>query len=459
MINTKIVATIGPSTWNKEVLKQMFNKGFRVARINSAFADYAEMKKVRDLVRSVSDDIALMMDTQGPKIRIKGINNPFVIKKDTILTVSTNPKQKDYPFVTYRWLNNDVAKGTTILIDDGNIRGIINDIKGDLLYVRILNDGLISDGKTVNVPHTKLNIPLLTRKDIKNIESAKKLGYEFISTSFVQTAKDIHRIRKYVAGSNIKIIAKIETASAIVGLDNILYESDAIMVARGDLGVELSLSQIPLLQKAIVSKCKGQGKPVIVATQMLESMKQNPRPTRAEATDVANAIIDGADAVMLSAETSIGKYPVLAVEFMHDVALEVEKSGLRTLAVRKAVDVRDYLVENAICLAKSVNAKSIVIYTKSGYTAQIFSSYSPQIPIIAITHNKTAYRQMSLYRSIFPIYVANAIVPDDRDDFVDFVVKVAKKSLNIETGSPLIVVNVSDTKNKKSNGIIEIYSL
>ncbi|MBN1373813.1 pyruvate kinase [Candidatus Dojkabacteria bacterium] len=460
MIKTKIVATIGPSTWDITTLKKMYRNGFRVARLNSAFADYAELKRIKALVHSVSPQIAMDIDTEGPKIRIKLQEKfPITLKKNSELIISTDSTQTTYPYVTYSNLHKDISVGTNILVDDGNIRGIVQKMKDRLIHIKILNSGTVTDGKTINVPYTKLSVPLLTKRDKENIKNAVKLDYNYIGTSFVQTAADLKSIRRLIKGSNIGIIAKIETAESLSHLDEIIEEADAIMIARGDLGVEIPLHRVPLIQKKIIRKCKQAGKPVIVATQMLESMKKNPRPTRAEVSDVANAILDGADAVMLSAESSIGEYPAEAVSVMQDVAIEVEDLASCVITNYEGdFGVKRLVVRAALEIAAGLDCNYIIVYTQSGFTARLLSSFLPEVPIIALTQDKSVMQKLSLVRGVNTVLIKGGKVPTDRDEFVKFVVSESEKIYQIKSGSNVLILNISN-QNKQSNnlGIIEIY--
>lgn len=463
MIKTKIVATIGPATWDPKVLSQMYEFGFRVARINSAFADAAELTKDKKIFRAISSEIALLMDAQGPKIRLRNIQEAIKLKLGDNFIISTDSNQKGKPFVSHRNMHLDIKKGTRLLIDDGNIQAEVNKVSGKDIYLTILNDGVITEGKTVNVPGTKLNIPLLTKLDIKNIKKAVELDYDFIGASFIQDASDVRKIRKVVGNNSLGIITKVETAQAIENIDEIIKETDVVMVARGDLGVELPLYKVPLLQKEIIAKCKMAEKPVIVATQMLESMKEKPRPTRAEVSDVANAILDGTDAVMLSAESSVGKYPVEAVRTMYNVATEIESKGACYTSQyemnESRSDIRNAVVESAINLANKAKVELIVVFTRSGYTARKLSSYLPSQTILAVAPTASVVRQLQVCRGVEAICVGDVDIPQDRDEFVKFVVGKARQKIASFTQSSFVILNVSHKLKGQKTGIIELYSL
>lgn len=462
MVKTKIVATIGPSTWEPKVLEDMYKYGFRIARINSSFADLQECKKDKKLMRDISEDIALMMDTQGPKIRVKGLSDEINLKEGQTFTVTSDISREDIPHVTHENMHKDVEVGTRILLDDGNIQAEVQEIEGRDIDLKILNAGKLINGKTVNVPNTQLNIPLLTEKDKENIQNAVDLDFDFVATSFVQTAEDIQKIRDLIGSSKIQIIAKIETQRAVENFDEILEAADGVMVARGDLGVELPLEQVPMLQKEFIKKCKTHNKPVIVATQMLETMKELPRPTRAEVSDVANAILDGTDCVMLSAETSIGKYPEKAVKTMFYIAREIEDRvrGVSKFEYKVPEDLKrpNYIAEKAIKLTEELNSNEIIVFTESGFTARVLSSFLPKKKIIAITQSKTVIRQLSMVRGITALSVdSGKAIPGDRDDFVSFIVKTLEAN-DIETNKESVILKISD-KSKRSKGFIEIVSL
>ena len=313
---TKIIATIGPSSWDRAVLQKMYENGMSVARINASFADLEELKRVAETIRSISPRIGLMLDTQGHKIRVEGLSQEMQIA-GTISIPNTFR-------ISYPNLHEVVALGTRILLDDGTIQLAVKEIKDQEVICEVLQPGLLKPNKTVNIPDADLNFPPITEKDKADIANAISLGFDFISLSFIKSAKDLEIIRGLTVGSDIQLIAKIENRHGVENFDEILKAADGIMIARGDLGIETPYENVPILQKQMIYKCRAAGKPVIVATQMLESMKNSVIPTRAEVSDVANAVMDGTDATMLSAETSTGRYPEQAVLAMQKIALKAE---------------------------------------------------------------------------------------------------------------------------------------
>ncbi|MCA9382598.1 pyruvate kinase, partial [Candidatus Dojkabacteria bacterium] len=323
MKKTKIICTIGPATWNKETLAQLYEAGMNGARLNASFADSKDIREFIKMVRSVSPSIATILDTKGHKIRLNQFRKPIVLKEDEEFVIHAKPK-KGTIYVTYKDLAKDLKVGSTILIDDGRIELEVKDIDSDRIITRVEQGGELKKGKSVNVPGTHLNFPPLTDKDYEDISLAIELKFDYIAASFIRNIEDVKVIKKLLNGSRTKLIAKIEDPEGVANFDSILSEVDGIMVARGDLGVEIPAEKVPILQKQFIKKCRLYGKPVIVATHMLESMVTNSHPTRAEVNDVANSIYDGADALMLSAETSTGRFPIKATKNMSRIAREVE---------------------------------------------------------------------------------------------------------------------------------------
>ena len=311
---TKIVATIGPSSWDENVLREMISNGMSIARINASFADFDELKRVSESIRKITARVALMLDTKGHKIRIVGFDKEREIKeKDIVIVVSENFLKnrellQNYIPISYPSLHKDITRDAQVVLDDGNIVLQVKDIKGEEVFCTVIQGGILKPKKTVNVPGIHLNFPSISQKDADDIRFAVDNNFDFISASFIRNIDDVAQIRKIMGNTQTKLIAKIENREGVDNFDQILNFVDGVMIARGDMGVELPLWEVPVIQKQMIYKCRCAGKPVIVATQMLESMRENIRPTRAEVSDVANAVMDGCDAVMLSAETSTGKY-------------------------------------------------------------------------------------------------------------------------------------------------------
>lgn len=416
MRRTKIICTIGPSCNDKETLKQMMLSGMNVCRINFSHGNGEEQNETISLINQLREElnlpISLLLDTKGPEIRIKKFENEKIVlnPNDTfILTEEDIIGNQERVSITYENLYQDVNIGTTILLDDGSIKLEVTDIQDKNIECRVIVGGELSNNKSINIPNLKLNIPSLTEKDINDIKYGIEHDFDYIAASFVQKAEDVLNIRKILNdnnGSHIKIIAKIENQEGVSNFDKILEVADGIMVARGDLGVEVEIDKVPVIQKHFIKKAYISGKIVITATQMLESMITNPTPTRAEVSDVANAIYDGTSAIMLSEETATGKYPIECIETMNRIAITVEKSinywkrfRLRPL---KEEDF-EFKIDQAMCAsAMNTNAKAIYCFTKTSNTPRIITSFTPECPIVAITKNKQLYHQLGLFWGVVP---------------------------------------------------------
>lgn len=357
---TKIIATIGPSCWSEDVLRKMVNNGMTAARINASFADFAEMERVANLLRSISPEVTLILDLMGHKIRVTGFDQDITLNAgDEITLVSENSAASANTIkVTYDTLCDDVTRGTKILIDDGQIILQVKDIQGEQVISTVLYGGTLKRRKTVNIPGVHLRFPALSEKDRSDIKSAIEIGYDYVCGSFVRDEHDVELLQNELAGSSIKLIAKIEDYEGVQNFDKILEKVDAIMIARGDLGVELPIEQVPNIQREFIKKSRQTGKPVIVATQMLESMRENIRPTRAEVSDVSTAVMEGADAVMLSAETSTGKYPAESVEMMCKTIVATEL-GLPTAPVKGRTNAKEETDFSATTFASSLTNSSL----------------------------------------------------------------------------------------------------
>lgn len=406
---TKIVATVGPASNNKEMLKALVKEGVDVFRLNFSHGSHADHQKVVDYVREINREegttVALLLDLQGPKIRVQEMAPDIIIERGQAFTITTTQLvgNKSIASTSYQNLPNDVKKGDVILIDDGKIELKVTDIKGIEVVTEVIYGGPLKSRKGINLPFSKVTAPSLTEKDIQDLELGLKNNIDWIALSFVRKASDINDLRSRInaVGATSRIVAKIEKPEALSNIDEIIGLTDAVMVARGDLGVEIWLEEVPMVQKMLVEKCNKAGKPVIVATQMMESMIENPRPTRAETNDVANAVMDGADAVMLSAETAAGKYPVEVIRSMVRTISSVEKNPNMYFRFRdpdpsSPIYIHDSLVLSACKLAKDVGAKAIVGMTSSGYTAFKSSSYRPNANIFVFTGNKSLLTSINL---------------------------------------------------------------
>lgn len=420
MRRTKIVATLGPASNTVDVVKSLISAGMDAARINFSHGtheSHAEtIKTLKQARKELDKPIPLILDTKGPEIRIKTFKTePIQLTRGDIFTLTTDDVEGDQTkvSVTYEDFPKDLKVGSRVLIDDGLIEFKVNKIEGHNVICEVVNNGQLSSRKGVNIPDVHLNLPAITEKDIDDIKFGIKMGFDYIAASFIRSANDVLEIRKVLeenGGSNVHIIAKIESRDGVNNIDEILEVSDGVMVARGDLGVEIPLEEVPLVQKYLIRKCKEKGKPVITATQMLESMVNNPRPTRAEANDVANAIIDGSDAIMLSGETAKGSFPVPAVETMVKIALKVEDSidYVKEFSSQNLQHISNITnaISHATCTtANDLNASCISAVTNSGFTVTKVAKYRPNCPILALTPNETVRRQLNLVWGCYPFTI------------------------------------------------------
>ncbi|GGH07598.1 pyruvate kinase [Sphingobacterium alkalisoli] len=408
---TKIVATLGPASSNKEVLTRMIAKGVDVCRLNFSHGSQEDHLKVIKTINEINAEnpfnVGILADLQGPKIRIGKMKEggAILINGSTVeITTHELIGDENRIYITYENFPNDVKEDEIILLDDGKLQlRVINTNHLDTVNCEVVHGGVLTSRKGVNLPNTKVSIPSLTDEDLDNLNFALDHGADWIAMSFVRSAEDIIQGKAIIAakGSHAKIIAKIEKPEAIENIDAIIEATDAIMVARGDLGVELPMEEVPGLQKIIVQKCRDLSKPVIIATQMLESMITTPRPTRAEVNDVANSVLDGADAVMLSGETSVGEFPEMVIETMAKIITHVESTSYPYYSSKEDTYIDITKIPDAICsssifLAEKSKASAIAVMTTSGYTAMEIASYRPDANIYVFTGNKTLLRLLSL---------------------------------------------------------------
>lgn len=416
---TKIVATMGPSTKDKNVLVEMIRAGVDVCRINFSHGTHEQHAEIIKNVRAINEKykkhVGIIADLQGPKIRIGQVeNNHIELVTGQKITITNQPviSTKELLFISYDNLAKDVSIGENILLDDGKLQlKIVETTKKDTCTAEVIHGGVLSSNKGVNLPHTKVSVSSITDKDLADLEFALSQDVEWVALSFVRKADDIIELKRLISrnGKNARVIAKIEKPEAIKNIDAIIEATDGIMVARGDLGVELPMEDVPVLQKQIVKKCTNQAKPVIIATQMLESMITSPRPTRAEANDVANSVLDGADAVMVSGETSVGDFPVLVIETMQKIITKVEESIYRykneTFIHPKSNNfLSDNICYTACLLAEQTDAKAIVTMTSSGYTAFQISSHRPKAKTYTFTSNQSLLNTLSLIWGVRGFY-------------------------------------------------------
>lgn len=408
--HAKIVATVGPASNSKETLTQLVKAGVNVFRLNFSHGEHELHKTVIQRIREVNDilgsHVAILQDLQGPKIRVEMVkDNGVEIKEGHELVITTDSCEgtSERVSTSYQHLPQDVSPGDMVLIDDGNLELTVKEVKGNDVHCIVKYGGILKSRKGINLPFTNVSAPALTEKDIEDLAFGIENDVDWIALSFVRTAEDIRDIKSRIAesGKDIRVVAKIEKPEALQNIDDIIAESDALMVARGDLGVEIVMEEVPMAQKMIVEKCNLAAKPVIIATQMMESMIGNPRPTRAETNDVANAVLDGADAMMLSAETAAGKYPVQAVESMAKTIGAIEGAAqiydnFYIPNPESDTFLNDNLMLTACKLSEHVNAKGVIGNTTSGYTAFKMSSHRPHARIFIFTPNKSLIPKLSL---------------------------------------------------------------
>ncbi len=427
MRKTKIICTIGPSSESEERLRELMIAGMNVARFNFSHGTHEEHKKKFDRVIKVSSElgmqVATMLDTKGPEIRLKDIEGgrtELVSGQKFILTTEDILGNNEKVAITYKNLKDDITVGTTILIDDGLIEMVVDALEETDIICTVVNGGPISNHKGVNVPGAVLSMPYISEVDRSDIMFGCDMGFDFLAASFVRCREDILEVRKVLDehNSHMKIIAKIENMQGIHNLEDILTVSDGIMVARGDMGVEIPMEEVPVMQKRMIKLAEAQGKHVITATQMLESMIKNPRPTRAETTDIANAIYDGTTAIMLSGESAAGLYPVEAVKTMARIAERTEQDIDYNGRMKKRENIDGFDVTTAIShatctTAMDLKAAAIVTVTISGFTAGMIARYKPNCPIIACSVSPRICRQLSLSWGVMPVWIARESTTDD----------------------------------------------
>ena len=453
MRKTKIVCTIGPASESVEKLVELINSGLNVCRLNFSHGDFEEhgarIVNIREAAKQTGKTVGILLDTKGPEIRTNTMENGAIELEEgsEIIVSMTEVVGTTEKFsITYPGLIDDVHVGSKILLDDGLIGLEVLDVnKNDgEIKTKVLNPGTLKNKKGVNVPNVSVNLPGITEKDASDIVFGIEQGIDFIAASFVRRASDVLEIRELLEKHNaahIQIISKIENQEGVDNIKEILEVSDGLMVARGDLGVEIPAEEVPLVQKDLIKQCNALGKPVITATQMLDSMQRNPRPTRAEASDVANAIFDGTDAIMLSGETAAGSYPVEAVQTMHSIASRAEQALnyseiLQQRSKQVGPSITDAIGQSVVHTALNLNASAIVAPTESGYTAKIVSKYRPQSPIVAVAANDSVARRLSLVWGVTPV-VGERV--NTIDDMLDHAVNDAVKTGVVAHGDLVVI--------------------
>ena len=453
---TKVVATISDLNCSVDLIKELYENGMNVVRLNTAHQNLEASLKVINNVREVSDKIGIIIDTKGPEVRTKGIDAKLNVVKGQVLTLASKDGLEADFHVNYAKFTDDLNIGDIILIDDGSVELLVKKKENDLLSCEIMNHGIIGNKKSINVPKVHFNLPAVTEKDKKYIEFAVENDIDFIAHSFVRNKKDIKEVQDIIDanGGNSKIIAKIENRAGVDNIDEILDVAYGVMVARGDLGIEIAAQEVPVVQKMLIKKCIERARPVITATQLLHSMIDNPRPTRAEVSDVANAIYDGTDALMLSGETTFGKYPVEAVKMMTDIAISVEDENkidfFPKLIGKKPT--RAYLVRTAVKASKALPVKAIIIDSLTGRSARLVASYRGETPVYGVVHDKNLVRQLSLSYGIYPTYQE---LPNTTDELVYRAVSALLKK-GFFTEEDMIVILAGTPGQNKGANFLEI---
>ena len=452
MRKTKVICTLGPAVYSEETLRELILAGMNCARFNfshgtheSHLATLVRLRRVRD---ELGAPVATMLDTKGPEIRIKSFaGGPVTLVKDQDFTLTTEdvPGDEHQVSVTYENLHNELAPGCRVLVDDGLVELQVQKIEGRRILCTVDNGGVLSNNKSINIPDVHIQLPSLTEKDKEDLKFAVEQDYDFIAASFVRKASDVEDIRaclREYGGESIRIISKIENREGVENLDAIIAASDGIMVARGDLGVEIPAHEVPILQKKMIKAGTRAGLPVITATQMLDSMIRNPRPTRAEVSDVANAVFDGTSCVMLSGETASGKYPIEALKTMVDTAVAAEGAidywgRFRESALLPGVSSISDAITHSCCLtAMDLGASAILAATKTGYTAKVISRFRPGCPIIAVCQSEKTRRQLAISWGVHPLLTGEV---DSTDRLFSMTVDVARKEGVVQPGETVVI--------------------
>ena len=451
---TKIVCTIGPSSNTKEMLIEMYKKGMNIARLNFSHGTHEDHLKIINILKDINQEletpIGIMLDTKGPEIRIGKFKEPMILKDNSELTITTEEiewSDDKIIGISYKNLPKIVEKGSFIYIADGTVELVVEEVKKKEVICKVSIGGEINTRKNVNIPGSIVDLPAVSEQDIDDIEFGIKNGIDFIAQSFVKTPEDVIEVRELLKKNNathIHIISKIESFQALQQIDKIIEVSDEIMIARGDLGVQIPIENIPNVQKEIIEKCNLLGKPVITATQMLESMTKNPRPTRAEATDVANAILDGTDAIMLSGETASGKHPLRVIDVMDKISRKTEQSlqtrNINTWYIDKDMEFKPTItdaISKSVCkTAKDLEAAAIITCTSTGNTARQISRHRPLTPIIAITPNTEEFRKLILVWGVRPILIP---YPENTDDLIEKSLQIVRDKKYVEEFDLVII--------------------
>lgn len=473
MRKTKIVCTIGPASETIDKLVQLIESGMNVARLNFSHGNHEEhgvrIKNIREAVKQTGKQVAILLDTKGPEIRTNNMENDTIeltAGKNIIISMTEVLGTPEKFSITYGGLIHDVAAGSIILLDDGliGLEVLKVDVAANEIHTKILNSGTLKNKKGVNVPGVSVQLPAITEKDTADIIFGIEQGVDFIAASFVRRASDVLEIRELLqqnGGSEIKIIPKIENQEGVERIEEILAVSYGLMVARGDLGVEIPAEEVPLVQKRLIEQCNNLGKPVITATQMLDSMQRNPRPTRAEASDVANAIFDGTDAIMLSGETAAGLYPVESVQTMANIASRAEEAlNHRDILSKRSrinsAEVTEAMSSSVVHTAHNLNVGAIITPTESGHTAQLISKYRPKAPIIAITAHEHVVRRLALTWGVYSHVGPTATTTDD---MLQIAIDESLKTGIVSLGELVVITSGVPVGEKGTTNLMKIHLL
>ena len=466
---TKIIATIGPAISTRPILKKIIQKGVNVCRINFSHTSHEKAREVISLIKSINQELdvhtAILADLQGPKIRIGALSKPIKIIKGEDFFITTDKLSKKGVFVNYKNFAKDVKPKDIVLLDDGKLRlHVVSTDKKSLVKTKVVFGGMLGSYKGVNLPNTKISLPCLTKKDLEDLDFILSENISWVALSFVREAEDVLKLKRIIKKKNSKIgvISKIEKPEAIESIDEIISVSDAVMVARGDLGVEVPAFRVPAYQKMIVSKAVKYAKPVIIATQMLESMTENAIATRAEVNDVANAVIDGADAVMLSGETSVGKFPLQTVDTMRNIIRDIEVSDYNFQSDfnyskgnlgDKPRKISDAICAHATQISEQVEAKAIITMTYSGYNAIKTSSFRPSAFVYAFTNNYSILNKLSLVWGVQAYYYDRGATTDQT---IEETKEILKKNKQIKKGDPVISLASMPANDKGMTNMIKL---
>lgn len=466
---TKIICTIGPSTQDEKILRKLIEKGMDVARLNFSHNTHSDhlnsIQTIRSLSLQIGREIPIIADLQGPKIRIGTFEKGYALLKDNaefIITTEETVGNDKIVSTNHLSLPEEVKIGSTILLDDGYIILKVTKVEPQRIYTRVVKGGKLLDKKGIVVPGVKSTTPSIGTKDLEDLKFSLDNGIDLVALSFVRSSRDIIELRSAmkVYGRIVPIIAKIERFEALQDINKIIDEADGIMVARGDLGLEVEAEKVPILQKEIVQKARYFGKPSIIATQMLESMINNPRPTRAEASDVANAVLDGADCLMLSGETSIGKYPIEGVDYMNRIILEAERNpSFRLISrieqIEMTAQIWDAIARASCILAEQIKAKAIVAITKHGFTAINLAKYRPSVPIIALAESKEIVRRIGYIWGVVGI-VADGLTEDIKTDEIK---SILTSNFNVRSNDTFVITSCGNANEPTSQNMIKIVRL